>query len=1248
VNVVDQIDATTASNIPDEPYPGLRSFRRDETHIFFGREGTISDMVNRLAAHRFLAVTGTSGSGKSSLVRTGLLDALTRGLLAEAGSDWRIADFRPGGRPLEALTKAVIGAVDSPSSDQDRLLVEARLARGPSSLVEWLDEIGFAEQSNLLLLVDQFEELFRYQHDRTADEVDAFVALLLSNAGQRHRRIYVVITMRSDFLGECARFAGLAEAINDGQFLTPRLSRAQCEQAIEGPATVYGGRVEKALVNRLLNDMGTNPDQLPLMQHVLMLMWRAAWTRSGGNAPVLTLAEYEALGGIPAEPARTDVQQEGGAQVPSSRSAGALSNHADEILAELTREQQRLAAILFRALTQGEGAAGRDVRRPVTLLEAAEVAAVAPEELIPIIEAFRAPGRHFLTPALPAPLAPETVIDISHESLIRQWGTLREWVRDEFESAERYRHLERSAKIWEKGEADLLGMPYLGLALAWREREHPNAAWAARYGSAFPLAMRFLDTSQRRYRRRRFIQRASLVGVACTITFAAIGVAIQQYVSARDAQARIAQIDLSEELPDFKIAPQTTLQTNVGSATPTTIPGAKPILTPDLDALLKSNRRVVLVDALYGKHETSIPSAIRIFKVGLPGTFEDDVQFRLARTLRTLTSNKLDTTLVFFCAGMRCWESYNAALRALRLGYTDVLWYRGGLNAWRKAELPTEKVLDRTERLQAELTSGQASSSQRHIVAIDLEQMALALAIQGLGQKAVSAARSAHDTLKTLAASRPADDDLQLDLADSTWVIGEALESIDDFENAVAAYREAISVIETMAKRQPDDARVRRETASVTASVQQRIAAALKSQYDYAGAIEAYQAALRVYRELAEKEPATAEWQLSMAATHHAIGEVLRAGKDYKGALAEYRAELAIYVALAKEGDAQHGFLRQAYVFIGFTLEQLNDPAGALAAYREALPHAKAAFAEGAATLGNIAWIEQEMAGLLRMQGSLQEALTYYRDAVVHQEHILAEDNENESLRIDLMYTYNRLGEVLVETDNLDEARDLYAKSEPLRDKLASSSSISVQVQQNLVSGYSDHGDVLALHGQSEDALGVYRKGLPIARKLVDANRDNAEMRIRLAALHLHVGVVGLSRDQPSLAVDQFATATQLTPSDHYAALWLHLARLRAGRSDRSEIQANAEKLARDKWPWPIVAFYLGLLDGDAVRAEAERGEGDKRDRLCEADFYRGVYDLATGARETAAPRLQSAAQMCRRANIEYLAAKLELSRLQH
>ena len=123
------------------PYPGLRAFRRDETDLFFGREDCINAMVDRLAATRFLAVLGSSGTGKSSLVKTGLLDALELGLMASAGSRWRIAEFRPGGAPLRNLARGLLEAERDDEGtqflDQDVDLLRAFLARGPRSVIEW-------------------------------------------------------------------------------------------------------------------------------------------------------------------------------------------------------------------------------------------------------------------------------------------------------------------------------------------------------------------------------------------------------------------------------------------------------------------------------------------------------------------------------------------------------------------------------------------------------------------------------------------------------------------------------------------------------------------------------------------------------------------------------------------------------------------------------------------------------------------------------------------------------------------------------------------------------------------------------------------------------------------------------------------------------------------------------------------------------------------------------------------------------
>jgi PQQ-dependent catabolism-associated CXXCW motif protein len=695
-----------------EPYPGLRSFHRDETHIFFGREDTIAEMVDRLGAHRFLAVTGLSGSGKSSLVRTGLLNALERGLLVEAGSDWRVADFRPGGRPLSRLMSALVPAIGGDYSGDERGLIEAKLARGPLGLVEWLDEIEFPNATNLLLLVDQFEEIFRYAEGRSSDETHAFVALLLASARQRNRRIYVVITMRSDFLGDCARFTDLAEMINEGQFLTPMLTRDQCRQAIEGPAAVYGGRIEPALVTRMLNDMGGNPDQLPLMQHVLMLMWQQGRARAGGHPPELTLADYEHLGGIgranpeseaaadaggrPSLPGRAarwirrrftaqPAAQRGAGTGAAPASNGALSDHADRILARLTPAQQLLAANLFRALSQREGAGGRDIRRPTTLATLASITEAPVAELIPIINEFRAPGVHFLTPPNPDPLTPDSVIDISHESLIRQWVKLRQWVREEYQSAEEYRGIERAAKQWSGGLGSLLMKVDLAVARKWRRSERPNAAWAGRYGNAFALAMTFLRKSERHRRWQRGIW-GVLASTVILVILSTTTVAV--YLMAV-VTTGLSYVNPADEWSDFGVAPRSTMQSNVGTNTPLTIPGGRVIGTGELETALDRGTLegvpFLAINALRNGEAQGMPGSIYIGYAGDYGAFDDDTQSKLKEELAKRTDNNVNMPLVFFCAGSKCWESYNAALRAINLGYSKVYWYRGGIFAWNAA-----------------------------------------------------------------------------------------------------------------------------------------------------------------------------------------------------------------------------------------------------------------------------------------------------------------------------------------------------------------------------------------------------------------------------------------------------------------------------------------------------------------------------------------------------------------------------------
>ena len=467
------------------PYPGLRPFKRDETKIFFGREEQIDQLLEKLEQARFIAVVGPSGCGKSSLVRTGLLAALESGLLLSAGPRWCIADHRPGNRPLARLAEAllrepVLGTERlSTSNPQSKVeaaaYLQATLNRGPLGLRDVLDDTPLPANSNLLLLVDQFEEIFRYHRHGGRDEANAYVSLLLESAKQRKWPIYVVLTMRSDFIGDCTLFQDLPQTINQSQFLTPRLTRQQLQAAIQGPARVYGGRVESDLVNRLLNDAGTDPDQLPLMQHALMRMWSLAdQGGTNGETIILNLATYDKVGGL----------------------KDALSQHADEALDELTESQKRIAEHLFRAMCE-RGSKLRDTRRSVVLREVAKVLDVAIEKVSVVVDVFRTPERSLIMPPQPHVLSPDTVLDISHESLIRQWKTLSQWVEQEAQSAEVYTRLEKTASLWELNKAALWGTPDLENALAWHKREKPNAVWASRYGKDFETAIKFLNASSK-------------------------------------------------------------------------------------------------------------------------------------------------------------------------------------------------------------------------------------------------------------------------------------------------------------------------------------------------------------------------------------------------------------------------------------------------------------------------------------------------------------------------------------------------------------------------------------------------------------------------------------------------------------------------------------------------------------------------------------------------------------------------------
>src|SRR5262245_1940643 len=351
------------------PFPGLRPFEQHEASLFFGRDEQCDNLLSRLARRHLVAVVGMSGSGKSSLVRAGLLPALDRGYVPSAGSSWHIAIFRPGSDPIANLTRGLAarrrpgpGPPDDPD-DIRRLLDSSSLGLVAASR-RLLTEPG----DSLLIVADQFEEIFRFgriaRSDDAHEQAAACVDLLVNASQQDEVPVYVVLTMRSDYLGDCAVFSGLPEALNDSQFLVPRMTRAQLRAAIECPVAVGRARVTPRLVQQLLyeademssQEIGSRQqaqDQLPVLQHALMRVWDVSRAARERGDPV-DLRHYE-------EPPVETLQH-------------ALDHHAEEVYLSLPTDAHRdVARRVFQQLTERD-TANREVRRPTPLRELAAVA----------------------------------------------------------------------------------------------------------------------------------------------------------------------------------------------------------------------------------------------------------------------------------------------------------------------------------------------------------------------------------------------------------------------------------------------------------------------------------------------------------------------------------------------------------------------------------------------------------------------------------------------------------------------------------------------------------------------------------------------------------------------------------------------------------------------------------------------------------------------------------------------------------
>jgi WD40 repeat protein len=524
----------------NNPFPGLRPFRYEESHLFFGREGQIDEVVKKLTDHKFVAVIGTSGIGKSSFMYCGLLPILYGDYKTEQSSQWDISICRPGIAPIknlaDALSESELKNVEEEKHEIVKNMNFLSLRGSSNGLVELVKNRFRTEQKNYLIFIDQFEELFRFKNtdDNAVDEAAAFIKLLTEAVTQTEVPIYVVVTMRSDFVGDCSQFPRLTMLINDSQFLIPQMIREEKKQAILGPVSVMGGKIDDRLVQQILNDVGDNADALPIMQHALMRTWDF-WQKTG-DSDSMNLGHYEAIGGM----------------------KKALSVHANEAYNELNEKQKKICEKIFKTITE-KGEEGRGVRRPAKLSEIAVIASAPMEEVAEVVDHFRQPGKTLLMPPFTVKLNENSVIDISHESLMRIWVMLNKWVEEESESVKLYLRLAEAAEMHQLGKAGLWRPPDLQIALNWQAEQNPSAVWGLRYHKAYERTMLFLEFSKKEFEREQInkekMQRRRLIAARITALILGLGAIVAfLFFIYGEQQRREAEKQKAEATKQSKIA----------------------------------------------------------------------------------------------------------------------------------------------------------------------------------------------------------------------------------------------------------------------------------------------------------------------------------------------------------------------------------------------------------------------------------------------------------------------------------------------------------------------------------------------------------------------------------------------------------------------------------------------------------------------------------------------------------------------
>jgi WD40 repeat protein len=516
------------------PYRGLEFF--DETHaeFFFGREDLTTQLIDQLKTQRFAAIAGASGSGKSSLLRAGVISRLQQEKTPSGADAWRIKLLTPSEHPLKSLAAAFIDPELSELERAEQLRrAEAFLKDGGVGLAQLVraslamegGTTGLApkERPQMLLVIDQFEEIFTLSRgNHIEEERQKFFDCLTGALQTVGDYLSIAVVVRADFLSKCSLYDGLAQKIEEHRVTVSPLKYEQIKATIVRPAQKVGLVCEPNLVYTMLMDIIGSPGELALLQYTLLELWQHRRTSAEGGVARLTLDTYRELGGV----------------------RGTLQKQATEIFSGLLPEEQTVAKRIFLALTQlGEGT--EDTRRrvvkselvspifPVELVERVLEKLVAAKLVITNQEIWGEPTFQPMPDRPPSCNLPQEVVDVTHEALIRNWSLLKDWINESRDMLRRQRRIEMTAQEWDAA-GQSAKVEYLLQGLRLRDAEDFIRLYPQELSA---LAQQYVAISQSSVRRARRTSRQVQIAVP-SVLLATLAIVLSQYQGTIHTQAQ--------------------------------------------------------------------------------------------------------------------------------------------------------------------------------------------------------------------------------------------------------------------------------------------------------------------------------------------------------------------------------------------------------------------------------------------------------------------------------------------------------------------------------------------------------------------------------------------------------------------------------------------------------------------------------------------------------------------------------------